>query len=68
MKISAYKVVRPLLALVICLFVVSPAQASLRDKIEKALQERSGGSGELDTNTIAAGITAIHLVLTAIRL
>jgi RNA binding exosome subunit len=41
--------------LVICLLSV-PAQAGLRDKVKKAIDERKHGSGELDTNTIIAGL------------
>ncbi len=45
-----------LLVLIICL-LAAPVQASLRDRIKKALNEqRSGGSGELDASTIAAGL------------
>lgn len=45
-----------LLVLIICLLAASPAQAGLRDRIEKALHDRKGGSGELDASTIAAGL------------
>jgi len=45
-----------LLVLIICLLAASPAQAGLRDRIEKALHDRNGGSGELDASTIAAGL------------
>lgn len=45
-----------LLVLIICLLAASPAQAGLRDRITKALNDRNDGSGELDTNTIAAGL------------
>ncbi len=45
-----------LLVLIICLLAASPAQAGPRDRIEKALHDRKGGSGELDASTIAAGL------------
>ena len=45
-----------LLSLTLCLSAASPAQAGLRDRIEKKLNDRTSGSGELDTNTIIAGL------------
>ncbi len=41
-----------LLVLIICLLAASPAQAGLRDRIEKTLHDRNGGSGELDARTL----------------
>ncbi len=45
-----------LFVLILCLLAASPAQAGLRDRIEKALHDRNRGSSELDANTIAAGL------------
>jgi RNA binding exosome subunit len=45
-----------LLVLIICLLAVPQAQAGMRDRIKKVLNDRNEGSGELDTNTIAAGL------------
>jgi len=44
------------LVLAVCLLAVPPAEAGLRDRVKKALNDRSEGSGELDTNTIIAGL------------
>lgn len=45
-----------ILALAMCLLCAAPANANLLDKARGYLEKNKGASGELDTNTIVAGL------------
>lgn len=43
-------------ALVACLLFALPAHADLRDKLREYREQKTGGSGKLDANTVASGL------------
>jgi hypothetical protein len=42
--------------LAVCVLFALPAHADLRDKLREYREQKRGGSGQLDTNTVAAGL------------